>query len=528
MRQLLIIIGILLLPVSVMGAEALEVSPEERTAIRDVQKHLQQSELDAAEEALEKQLVEFPDSARIHALHMNFAYAYRRMDDHAAAFRHMEQLVKFYLSATAKRPELYQQMANALDAMSGYGLVAKQSHQVEQRFETILTMLKNRTASGDDETDTRLIGAVHDVRLRMINFLIGLKKYDDADRYLMEELQQAKEEYEKQSDSADFVLRLANALQSRVTLRDVTGADDLDDARHRQLVFLELKAKEFQDHPEILAAYLDAHLTAINALSRSHPDRASELLKKSRDFINSIESEERVITQKVMIAKRSLPYLQQLVIDGQRHAKLLETDWTPPQAISWINSEPLTESAFAGKVVLLDFWSVWCIPCLESFPHLSRWYEQYQEEGLVVVGVTRFYNYAWDDQRDQIAKELDRDVPQKEELEVLKKYARQKALNYPLAITGPQSEFQQKYHVVSLPQIVLIGRDGKIHMVRIGTGPTIAREIERKIEELLAEEEVSADSKNALTTATDKDNSTADSTSEKETRPNITADESPE
>jgi len=113
-------------------------------------------------------------------------------------------------------------------------------------------------------------------------------------------------------------------------------------------------------------------------------------------------------------------------------------------------------------------------------------------------------------------------------LEVLKKYARQKALNYPLAITGPQSEFQQKYHVVSLPQIVLIGRDGKIHMVRIGTGPTIAREIERKIEELLAEEEVSADSKNALTTATDKDNSTADSTSEKETRPNITADESPE
>ena len=52
--------------------------------------------VEAAEEELEKQLVEFPDSARIHALHMNFAYAYRRMDDHAAAFKHMEQLVKYY------------------------------------------------------------------------------------------------------------------------------------------------------------------------------------------------------------------------------------------------------------------------------------------------------------------------------------------------------------------------------------------------------------------------------------------------
>jgi|GEM_PF-700053 len=527
MRQLLTIIGILAFPVLVTGAEALDVSPEERTAIRDVQTHLQQSDLEAAEVEFDKQLAEFPDSARIHSLHMNFAYAYRRIDDHSAAFKHMERLVKYYLSATAKRPELYHQMANALDAMSGYGLVAKQSDQVQKRFETILAMLKHRAESSDQKTDTLLIGAVHDVRLRLINFLIGLKKYDDADRYLMEELQQAKLEYEEQSDSAEFVLRLSNALQSRVTLRDVTGADDLEDSRHRQLVFLELKAKEFQDHPEILAAYLDAHLTAINALSRSHPDRASELLKKSRDFINSIESEERVITQKVMIAKRSLPYLQQLVIDGQRHYKLLNSDWTVPEAISWINSEPLTEADYAGKVVLLDFWSVWCVPCLDSFPHLSRWHEKYSEEDLVVVGVTRFYNYAWDEKRDQIVKEQDRDVPQKEEFGVLQKYARQKDLNYPLAITAPQSEFQQKYHVVSLPQMVLIGRDGKIHMVRVGTGPTIAREIERKIEELLAEEVPTADSKEFITASAKTESSTPETPSKKDSPADTTADESP-
>lgn len=75
--------------------------------------------------------------------------------------------------------------------------------------------------------------------------------------------------------------------------------------------------------------------------------------------------------------------------------------------------------------------------------------------------------------------------------------------------------------------MVLIGRDGKIHLIRIGTGPTIAREIERKIKELLAEEVVNEDVKNARTTASDQDNSTTDSTNKKETRPN-TADESPE
>lgn len=496
MRQLFVILGILVLPVWVTAAEIPSVSPAEREAIKEIQKHLQQNELEAAEQEFVKQIEEFPESARIHALHMNFAYAYRRRDEHTAAFAHMEKLVGYYLAATADEPELYKQMANALDALSGYGQVADHHERVLSDFEKILAKLKARSEESED-VPPLLIGAVHDVRLRLIDFLIGQKKFDDADRYLMEELLQAKEEYEHQSDSPEFVLRLANALQSRVTLRDVTGSEELDDARHRQLMFLELKAKEFSDHPEVLAAYLDAHLNAINALSRSEPDRAAELLAKARLFINGIESDERVITQKVMIAKRSLPYLRQLVIDGKRHAKLLEREWTVPEAISWINTEPLKADDFKNKVVLLDFWSVWCVPCLDSFPSLTRWHEQYADEGLVVVGITRFYNYSWDEQRDQIVKELERDVSQKEELEVLEKYAHQQQLKYPLAITSPESDYQRNYHVVTLPQTVLIGRDGKIHLIRVGSGPTIAREIERKIEELLAEKPASFDEKPA-------------------------------
>lgn len=503
MRRLLMTLGLLAFPVWVTGAEIPTVSPEERDAIKEVQKHLQQNQLEAAELELEKQLKEFPESARIHALHMNFAYAYRRRDEHTAAFSHMEKLVGYYLAATADQPELYKKMANALDALSGYGQVADRHERVRSDFEKILVKLKARSEA-DEELHPSLVGAVHDVRLRLIDFLIEQKNYDEADRYLTEELLEAKKEYEDQSDSPEFVLRLANALQSRVTLRDVTGSEELADARHRQLVFLELKAKEHADHPEILAAYLDAHLNAINALSRSEPDRAGELLEKSRLFIDGIESEERVITQKVMIAKRSLPFLRQLVIDGKRHAKLLEQEWTAPEAISWINTEPIKEEDFQNKVVLLDFWSVWCVPCLDSFPYLSRWHEKYADEGLVVVGITRFYNYSWDEKRDQIVKELERNVSQKEELEVLEKYTHQQRLKYPIAITSPESDYQQNYHVVTLPQTVLIGRDGKIHLIRVGSGPTIAREIERKIEELLAVDpesptEKEADEKTAKT-----------------------------
>lgn len=53
----------------------------------------------------------------------------------------------------------------------------------------------------------------------------------------------------------------------------------------------------------------------------------------------------------------------------------------------WINSPPLTMKQLRGKVVLIDFWAYSCINCLRTFPHLTRWYQEYKDKGLVIVGV---------------------------------------------------------------------------------------------------------------------------------------------
>jgi thiol-disulfide isomerase/thioredoxin len=485
MQRLHKLTGLLILCLPAWLPADQSVTSAELEAVREVQKLLQLDQLPAAETELSQKLKQFPQSARVHALHMNFAYAYRRAGEHDSAFAHMQKLVRYYLEASGRQPEFYRQLANALDSMAGYGQVAEKSQSVSEQFQHALSTLQARYE--DHRTDP-VLGAIHDVRLRMIGFLIALEKYEEADRYLAEELKQAKAEYEEKSDSPDFVIRLANALQSRVTLREATGEDDLEDARNRQLVFLQIKAEAFPDHPGILRAYLDAHLAAINTLARSNPDQAAALLQKSKSFIDGIDSRERQITQHVMIARRSLPYLQRLVADGKRHSRLIDRDWTPPKAITWLNSDPLESDDFKGKVVLLDFWSVWCVPCLESFPVLSRWHEEYAEEDLVIVGVTRYYNYSWDEERQMVVKELERDVPQREERKVLGRFVDRNDLNYPIAITAPGSDFRQNYHVVSLPQTVLIDRQGRIRFIRVGTGPAITREIERKLVELLAEE----------------------------------------
>jgi cytochrome c biogenesis protein CcdA/thiol-disulfide isomerase/thioredoxin len=54
---------------------------------------------------------------------------------------------------------------------------------------------------------------------------------------------------------------------------------------------------------------------------------------------------------------------------------------------NWINSEPLTREALQGKVVLVDFWTYSCINCLRTLPYLIQWYQHYQDQGLVILGI---------------------------------------------------------------------------------------------------------------------------------------------
>jgi thiol-disulfide isomerase/thioredoxin len=44
-------------------------------------------------------------------------------------------------------------------------------------------------------------------------------------------------------------------------------------------------------------------------------------------------------------------------------------------------------SQYKGKVIILDFWATWCIPCRKEIPQLVRIYDQNRDKGLVVIGL---------------------------------------------------------------------------------------------------------------------------------------------
>jgi thiol-disulfide isomerase/thioredoxin len=85
--------------------------------------------------------------------------------------------------------------------------------------------------------------------------------------------------------------------------------------------------------------------------------------------------------------------------DAQPRLRLIGQPAILPNADAnaWLNGAPLSTEQLTGNVVLLDFWALWCGPCIAGFATLNGWQKKYGNDGLVVVAVTDYYGYSWDE-----------------------------------------------------------------------------------------------------------------------------------
>lgn len=64
----------------------------------------------------------------------------------------------------------------------------------------------------------------------------------------------------------------------------------------------------------------------------------------------------------------------------------------PNFTVNGIDGKPIKLSDLRGKVVVLNFWGSWCVPCQDEAPDLAAAYQQFQGQDVVFVGI------AWADQ----------------------------------------------------------------------------------------------------------------------------------
>ena len=112
---------------------------------------------------------------------------------------------------------------------------------------------------------------------------------------------------------------------------------------------------------------------------------------------------------------------------------------TPAPAFSRpdLNGRTVSLSAFRGGLVLVDFWATWCAPCVVELPHLTALQARYRGK-LQIIGIS-----------------MDDDAASPKQL------AAQVRLNYPV-LMGDAVLGRLYGGVLGLPQIYLIGQDGKV------------------------------------------------------------------
>ncbi|MBP1598639.1 MAG: resA 13 [Acidobacteria bacterium] len=126
-----------------------------------------------------------------------------------------------------------------------------------------------------------------------------------------------------------------------------------------------------------------------------------------------------------------------------------------------------------GTITVVDFWASWCAPCLERFPHMVALHERYKESGV------RFVSVSLDDRDDKGAIEQARSF-----------LARQNAAFENYLMDENITDAFQKLDLLSIPAVLIYGRDGRLRYKLTGDDPNrqfTNEDVDRAIETLLGE-----------------------------------------
>jgi thiol-disulfide isomerase/thioredoxin len=150
-------------------------------------------------------------------------------------------------------------------------------------------------------------------------------------------------------------------------------------------------------------------------------------------------------------------YQQKIVSHAKSLVMSLKDKPAPGFNLIAFDNSTVALSASINKVTLLDFWEVWCGPCMESMPKVERLYVDYKEKGLAVYGITNDHK----------------------QLDAARLLVKKKNIAFPTLIGTDQ--LQKDYKIKGVPLYVLIDKTGKIVFVSEGYSDELEAAIKKAL-----------------------------------------------
>ena len=249
--------------------------------------------------------------------------------------------------------------------------------------------------------------------------------------------------------------------------------------------------KKLGDNPDdvrSLSLYVKKVTSIPGFLIHSNPAQAEKQVASAKAFITALrEKAQRDSTKKQIdgLIANSFSRLERSIESGKKVLALIGTD-APSldgQTEAWVNGEAITDADLKGKVVLLDFWAVWCKPCIATFPDLREWNEKYADKGLVMIGITDYHNYKWNEANGRAIRSRVKVSPADEQA-MIEKFCKKHKLQHRMVFQSGR-DLSSSYAVTVIPHVVVIDREGKVRMIRGGYSKQNGKDIGELLEKLV-------------------------------------------
>lgn len=118
----------------------------------------------------------------------------------------------------------------------------------------------------------------------------------------------------------------------------------------------------------------------------------------------------------------------------------LKLSKVPDIKLKTLDNKEVSLKDFSGKVVLLNFWATWCVPCVAEMPALERLYQGLKDKNFEIVAVST--------------------DPEESSADVAK-FVKEKGLSFTI-LKDPEMSIPPQFTVSGFPETFFLGKNGEL------------------------------------------------------------------